>query len=30
ELTASYWPAGDLRRNLATAHPHGAWIEWKG
>ena len=30
ELTVSYWPRGDMRKRLATAHPHGAWIEWKG
>ncbi len=30
ELTVSYWPRGDMRRRLATAHPHGKWIDWKG
>lgn len=30
ELTVSYWPHGDMRRKLATAHPHGSWIDWKG
>ena len=28
ELTVSYWPRGEMRRRLATAHPHGSWIEW--
>lgn len=30
ELMVSHWPRGDMRKKLATAHPHGAWIEWKG
>lgn len=30
ELTVSYWPGGEMRRRLATAHPHGSWIEWAG
>jgi hypothetical protein len=30
ELTVSYWPRGEMRRRLATAHPHGSWIEWTG
>ena len=30
ELTVSYWPRGDMRRRLGTAHPHGTWIEWRG
>ena len=30
ELTVSYWPDGDMRRRLATAHPHGKWIGWRG
>ncbi|QYJ08182.1 DUF2332 domain-containing protein [Qipengyuania flava] len=30
ELTVTYWPRGEMRRRLATAHPHGSWIEWAG
>lgn len=30
ELTVRYWPGGEEQRTLATAHPHGAWIEWDG
>lgn len=30
ELTVRYWPGGDNWQQLATAHPHGAWIEWEG
>ena len=30
ELTVRYWPGGDSWQQLATAHPHGAWIEWAG
>jgi hypothetical protein len=30
ELTVRYWPGGDSWHQLATAHPHGAWIEWAG
>ncbi len=29
-LTARYWPGGEDPRLLATAHAHGAWIEWRG
>ena len=29
ELMVSYWPNGDMRRRLATAHPHGKWIKWR-
>ncbi len=29
ELRLTLWPGGEDRR-LATAHPHGAWIEWEG
>ena len=28
-LTLTYWPGGEPRR-LATAHPHGRWVEWVG
>ncbi|MEM1195150.1 MAG: DUF2332 domain-containing protein [Pseudomonadota bacterium] len=28
ELRVRYWPGGDGERLLATAHPHGAWVEW--
>ncbi len=30
ELTVTYWPGGEMRQHLATAHPHGSWIEWGG
>ena len=30
ELTVRYWPGGDQWTHLATAHPHGEWIEWQG
>ena len=30
ELTVTYWPGGEMRQKLATAHPHGAWIKWEG
>ncbi|MFB0613193.1 DUF2332 domain-containing protein [Aurantiacibacter poecillastricola] len=31
ELTVKYWPGGgDDWTMLAEAHPHGAWVEWKG
>lgn len=30
ELSVRYWPGGEEWRQLATAHPHGAWIEWSG
>jgi hypothetical protein len=29
ELRPNLWPGGEDRR-LATARPHGAWIEWTG
>jgi hypothetical protein len=29
ELRLTLWPGG-ADRVLATAHPHGAWIDWKG
>jgi hypothetical protein len=29
ELRLTQWPVGD-ERLLAHAHPHGAWIEWRG
>jgi hypothetical protein len=28
ELSVRYWPGGDAEVILATAHAHGAWIEW--
>jgi hypothetical protein len=31
ELALAYWPGdaeGPWRRRLATAHPHGRWIDW--
>ena len=30
ELHARFWPEGEDPVLLAEAHPHGAWIEWKG
>lgn len=29
ELTLTLWPGGETRK-LATAHPHGAWVRWRG
>ena len=29
ELTVRWWPAGGRAVTLATAHPHGAWVEWR-
>ncbi|MGI8943963.1 MAG: DUF2332 domain-containing protein [Qipengyuania sp.] len=28
ELRVSYWPGGDEPLHLASAHPHGEWVEW--
>lgn len=30
ELVVRYWPGGEAAVCLATAHPHGAWVEWEG
>lgn len=30
ELRVRYWPDGAEPVHLATAHPHGAWVEWMG
>jgi hypothetical protein len=30
ELTVRYWPGGEEPVLLAEAHPHGAWVEWRG
>jgi hypothetical protein len=30
ELTLRWWPGGPQARKLATAHPHGNWVEWDG
>jgi hypothetical protein len=30
ELTARWWPGGAETVKLATAHPHGSWVEWTG
>ena len=30
ELTVRWWPGGAEVTHLATAHPHGAWVEWEG
>jgi hypothetical protein len=29
ELRLTLWPGG-VERVLATVHPHGAWVEWRG
>jgi hypothetical protein len=30
ELTVRFWPGGAEPVMLAEAHPHGAWVEWRG
>ena len=30
ELTVRWWPGGAEPVKLATAHPHGSWVEWAG
>jgi hypothetical protein len=30
ELSVRYWPGGETPAILSEAHPHGAWIEWRG
>ncbi|QDX26410.1 DUF2332 domain-containing protein [Sphingomonas suaedae] len=30
ELTVRYWPGDGEPQLLGAAHPHGAWVEWKG
>lgn len=30
ELTVQWWPGAAEPVRLATAHPHGAWVEWGG
>ena len=30
ELRVRYWPGGAESVQLATAHPHGEWVEWRG
>ena len=30
ELTVRCWPGNNEPVRLATAHPHGAWVEWQG
>lgn len=30
ELTVRCWPGGAKSVKIATAHPHGAWVEWEG
>jgi hypothetical protein len=30
ELTVRYWPGGEEAVLLAEAHPHGAWVHWRG
>lgn len=30
ELSVRYWPGGEEWTPLAEAHPHGAWIDWRG
>lgn len=28
ELTVRWWPGGPEAVQLATAHPHGSWVDW--
>ncbi len=30
ELRVRYWPGGQEPVFLLSAHPHGAWVEWRG
>jgi hypothetical protein len=30
ELTVRYWPGGGEPAILSEAHPHGAWVAWRG
>lgn len=30
ELTVRWWPGAAEAVKLATAHPHGSWVEWEG
>ena len=30
ELSVRYWPGGEEPVLLSEAHPHGAWIAWRG
>jgi hypothetical protein len=30
ELTVRWWPGGPEPVKVATAHPHGSWVEWDG
>jgi hypothetical protein len=30
ELSVRYWPRGGEWAILSEAHPHGAWVEWRG
>jgi hypothetical protein len=30
ELWVRYWPGGQAAVQLSSAHPHGAWVEWRG
>lgn len=30
ELVVRWWPGGTEPVKLATAHPHGSWVEWEG
>jgi hypothetical protein len=30
ELVVRYWPGGEEAVTLAEAHPHGAWMRWRG
>jgi hypothetical protein len=29
ELTVRWWPGGPEAVKLASAHPHGNWVEWE-
>ncbi len=30
ELSVRFWPGGESAATLSEAHPHGAWVEWRG
>jgi hypothetical protein len=30
ELSVRFWPGGETPAMLSEAHPHGAWVEWRG
>jgi hypothetical protein len=30
ELKVRFWPGGEEWVTLSEAHPHGAWVKWRG